>query len=72
MMLATEALRVALATTHLPLRAIADAITPALLHDVIAILHHDLRTKFGLCNLIFWCAVLTRTRVKAAIWGRKR
>ncbi|EAY6163346.1 4-hydroxythreonine-4-phosphate dehydrogenase PdxA, partial [Salmonella enterica] len=48
MMLATEALRVALATTHLPLRAIADAITPALLHDVIAILHHDLRTKFGL------------------------
>ncbi|EAZ4758958.1 4-hydroxythreonine-4-phosphate dehydrogenase PdxA [Salmonella enterica] len=50
MMLATEALRVALATTHLPLRAIADAITPALLHDVIAILHHDLRTKFGLRN----------------------
>lgn len=48
MMLATEALRVALATTHLPLRAIADTITPALLHDVIAILHHDLRTKFGL------------------------
>ncbi len=27
MMLATEELRVALATTHLPLRAIADAIT---------------------------------------------
>lgn len=50
MMLATEVLRVALATTHLPLRAIADAITPALLHDVIAILHHDLRTKFGLRN----------------------
>ncbi|ECI0412045.1 4-hydroxythreonine-4-phosphate dehydrogenase PdxA [Salmonella enterica subsp. salamae] len=50
MMLATEALRVALATTHLPLRAIADAITPALLHDVMAILHHDLRTKFGLRN----------------------
>ncbi|EHC46468.1 4-hydroxythreonine-4-phosphate dehydrogenase [Salmonella enterica subsp. enterica serovar Alachua str. R6-377] len=47
MMLATEELRVALATTHLPLRAIADAITPALLHEVIAILHHDLRTKFG-------------------------
>lgn len=30
MMLATEELRVALATTHLPLRDIADAITPAL------------------------------------------
>ncbi len=50
MMLATEELRVALATTHLPLRAIADAITPALLHEVIAILHHDLRTKFGIAE----------------------
>ncbi|WP_348250211.1 4-hydroxythreonine-4-phosphate dehydrogenase PdxA, partial [Salmonella enterica] len=48
MMLATEELRVALAPTHLPLRAIADAITPVLLHAVIAILHHDLRTKFAL------------------------
>ncbi|EHC83599.1 4-hydroxythreonine-4-phosphate dehydrogenase [Salmonella enterica subsp. enterica serovar Montevideo str. S5-403] len=50
MMLATEELRVALATTHLPLRAIADAITPALLHEVIAILHHDLRTKFAILH----------------------
>ena len=50
MMLATEELRVALATTHLPLRDIADAITPALLHEVIAILHHDLRTKFGIAE----------------------
>ena len=50
MMLATEELHVALATTHLPLRDIADAITPALLHEVIAILHHDLRTKFGIAE----------------------
>ena len=50
MMLATEELRVALATTHLPLRDIADAITPQLLHEVIAILHHDLRTKFGIAE----------------------
>ena len=48
MMLATEELRVALATTHLPLRDVADAITPALLREVIGILHHDLRTKFGI------------------------
>ncbi len=48
MMLATEELRVALATTHLPLRAVADAITPALLRQVLAILHHDLQTKFGI------------------------
>ncbi|WP_417641826.1 4-hydroxythreonine-4-phosphate dehydrogenase PdxA [Enterobacter kobei] len=48
MMLATEELRVALATTHLPIKAVADAITPSLLRDVITILHHDLRTKFGI------------------------
>lgn len=53
MMLATEELRVALATTHLPLRAIADAITPALLHEVIAILHHDLRPNLVLPNRAF-------------------
>jgi len=46
MMLATKTLRVALATTHLPLRAVADAITPARLHQVIDILIHDLKSKF--------------------------
>lgn len=50
MMLATEGLRVALATTHLPLRAVADAITPHLLREVIGILHHDLRIKFGIAH----------------------
>lgn len=46
MMLATKTLRVALATTHLPLRAVADAITAERLHQVIDILLHDLTTKF--------------------------
>lgn len=46
MMLATKTLRVALATTHLPLREVADAITPERLHQVIDILIHDLKTKF--------------------------
>jgi len=46
MMLATKTLRVALATTHLPLRAVADAITVERLHQVIDILLHDLTTKF--------------------------
>ena len=41
-------LRVALATTHLPLRAVADAITPALLERVLTILDADLRSKFGI------------------------
>ncbi|QIX95166.1 4-hydroxythreonine-4-phosphate dehydrogenase PdxA [Cedecea sp. FDAARGOS_727] len=48
MMLATEELRVALATTHLPLKAISDAITPDLLRQIVTILYHDLQTKFGI------------------------
>ena len=50
MMLATEELRVALATTHLPLKTVSDAITPDLLREVITILHDDLRNKFGLAE----------------------
>lgn len=48
MMLATPGLRVALVTTHLPLRDIADAITDQLLEDIITILDRDLRQKFGI------------------------
>ncbi len=48
MMLACPGLRVALATTHLPLREVADAITPQGLERVIRILHADLRDKFGI------------------------
>lgn len=47
MMLATNDLRVALVTTHLPLRDVADAITPDLLTRIITILNHDLITFFG-------------------------
>ena len=46
MMLATKTLRVALATTHLALRDVPDAITSERLHQVIDILIHDLKTKF--------------------------
>lgn len=48
MMLATEQLRVALATTHLPLLAVPAAITQQSLFEVITILHHDLKSKFGI------------------------
>ncbi|MBK0058221.1 4-hydroxythreonine-4-phosphate dehydrogenase PdxA [Pseudomonas sp. S44] len=48
MMLATHGLRVALVTTHLPLRDIADAITAERLERVTRILHADLRDKFGI------------------------
>lgn len=48
MMLLTEGLRVALATTHLPLRDVADAITEPHLTGVIRILHADLCLRFGI------------------------
>jgi 4-hydroxythreonine-4-phosphate dehydrogenase len=48
MMLATHGLRVALVTTHMPLRDIADAITAERLERVTRILHADLRDKFGI------------------------
>jgi 4-hydroxythreonine-4-phosphate dehydrogenase len=50
MLLAAGTLRVALATTHLPLSQIPAAITAPLLEEVITILDHDLRTRFGLAE----------------------
>lgn len=47
MMLASPTMRVALLTTHIPLRAVADQVTPQRLKTVLNILHHDLRTRFG-------------------------
>ena len=47
MMLATEGLRVALATTHLPLKEVSAAITKESLTQVIEALNQDLRTRFG-------------------------
>lgn len=46
MMLACPGLRVALATTHLPLRDVADAIQPQGLSRVIRALHRDLKARF--------------------------
>lgn len=58
MMLQTQGLRVALVTTHLPLRKVADAITPAVLQSVIEILHQDLQQKMAIANpRIFVCGL---------------
>ncbi|UOO92501.1 4-hydroxythreonine-4-phosphate dehydrogenase PdxA [Vitreoscilla stercoraria] len=48
MMLAGGGLKVALVTTHLPLKDVAAQITPELLSSVVRILNHDLQTKFHL------------------------
>lgn len=48
MMLATDSLRVALATTHIPIKDVAAAITAESLSQVIEIINHDLQRDFGL------------------------
>ncbi len=50
MMLATEKMRVALATTHLPLKDVSAAITRERLERVLIILDRELRQHFGIEN----------------------
>jgi len=50
MMLTGGGLRVALATTHLPLKDVSAAITRDSLAEVLAILHRDLTEKFGIAQ----------------------
>ncbi|WP_100638041.1 4-hydroxythreonine-4-phosphate dehydrogenase PdxA [Marinobacter salexigens] len=48
MMLATEELRVALVTTHLPLKDVSAAVTPERITQVATILNADLKKFFGI------------------------
>ena len=50
MMLATEGLRVALVTTHMPLSKVAENITSTSVTQTLNILHHDLQHNFGIKN----------------------
>ncbi len=50
MMLATEGLRVALVTTHLPLAQVAAAITPLRIRQICRILHRELQQRFDLAS----------------------
>jgi len=50
MMLAAGDSRIALATTHLPLRDVPDAITAERLRGVLRVLLHDLRSRFGIAE----------------------
>ena len=50
MLLIAGSLRVALVTTHLPLRAVADAIDAESVRSVIEILARDLRRRFGVAD----------------------
>lgn len=58
MMLATEGLRVALVTTHIPLAYVAKAVTHERLQKITRILHQDLITKFGIPSpKIYVCGI---------------
>lgn len=48
MMLATQHLRVALVTTHLPLKDVAAAVTESLVIQICQIIDHDLRQKYAI------------------------
>ncbi len=50
MMLVAGELRVALVTTHLPLREVPDAVTPERLEAVLRIVHGELRSRFGVSD----------------------
>ena len=50
MLLAAGALKVALATTHLPLSAVPDAITPSSLERSLRVLARGLRSSFGISH----------------------
>ncbi|EGQ7757464.1 4-hydroxythreonine-4-phosphate dehydrogenase PdxA [Vibrio vulnificus] len=50
MMLATEGLRVALVTTHIPLAYVSKAVTAERLEKIIDILHRDLVEKFAIAE----------------------
>jgi 4-hydroxythreonine-4-phosphate dehydrogenase len=48
MMLMHDNLRVVPLTVHVPLRDVPDMITQKLLRDTVAVVEHDLRTRFGI------------------------
>lgn len=50
MLLVAGNLRVALATTHVPLAQVSRLLTRELLLNVLGILHHDLQDKFGIAH----------------------
>jgi 4-hydroxythreonine-4-phosphate dehydrogenase len=71
MMLANPTLRVALATTHLPLRAVPDAITREALERTLRIVDAALRRDFGWRARASPCSGSTRTRARTACSGAR-
>jgi len=64
-------LRVALATTHLPLRDVADAIHPGLLDEIMTIIADDLCGKFGIDHPVILVAGLNPHAGENGYLGRE-
>lgn len=64
-------LRVALATTHLPLAAVPGAISAPLIEATLAILDHDLRTRFGIARPRIFAAGLNPHAGEGGHLGRE-
>ena len=67
MLLACADLRVALATTHLPLRDVADKLTEASIHHAISVVDQAMRDQFAIAKPRIAVCGLTRTLGKAVI-----
>ncbi len=71
MMLMCRAMKVALVTTHLPLREVADAINKALISDVISILNASLQQDFAIHHPVIYVAGLNPHAGEAGYLGRE-
>jgi 4-hydroxythreonine-4-phosphate dehydrogenase len=71
MMLANDIVRVALATTHLPLRAVADAVSAEKLLRSLRITHHALRSDFGIADPVIAVLGLNPHAGEAGHLGRE-
>jgi 4-hydroxythreonine-4-phosphate dehydrogenase len=64
-------LRVALATTHLPLKAVSAALSQKCVSDTIQIVQKDLRTKFGISNPVIRVAGLNPHAGESGYLGKE-
>lgn len=71
MMLAAGTFRVALVTTHLPLKDVAGAISAERLHAVLSVLHHDMQQRFGIAQPRILCCGLNPHAGESGHLGRE-
>jgi len=72
MMLANDVVRVALVTTHLPLREVADAITANALEHTLRTTHDALVRDFGIADPVIAVLGLNPHAGEAAIWATRK